>query len=196
MAANVSGRILVGEESVNEIFPQEAIVPLFERQTAVRNLPSFNAWMTDMQTFKFSAGDTILSEGDVGQSAYLITTGSVEVLVGKGTSAKRVGTLGPGEMFGEMSLIDSGPRSATVKAMADTECVVSTYAEFIASIQQHPDQAIEFMKALVRRLRQINKMVAGMDPGKRRLRDVLIDWQTDVFENSDYVQRRVNNTFI
>lgn len=149
-----------------------------------------------MQTFKFPAGDTILTEGDVGHSAYLITVGTVEVTVGKGDNAKRVGTLSAGDVFGEMSLIDSGPRSATVTAVTDTECVVTTYSEFIASIQQNPDQAMEFMKALVRRLRQVNELVAGMDPGKRRLRDMLIDWQADVFEKSDDERRRGKDTIV
>jgi CRP-like cAMP-binding protein len=149
-----------------------------------------------MQTFRFTAGETILSEGETGHSAYLITVGSVEVILGKGDAAKRVGMLNAGEMFGEMSLIDPGPRSATVKAVTDTECVVSTYPEFVASIQKDPEKAIEFMRVLVRRLRQINELVAGMDPGKRRLRDIMIDWQTNMFENPEYVRRRVNNTFV
>ena len=76
-----------------------------------------------------------------------------------------------------MSLIEPGPRSATVKAVADTECIVTSYDEFIASIQANPDRAIEFMKTLVRRLRQMNEHMASMNPGRRGLRDVLRDWQ-------------------
>jgi CRP-like cAMP-binding protein len=149
-----------------------------------------------MQTFKFAAGDTILTEGEVGHSAYLITAGSVEVVIGKGAKARRVGTIDAGEMFGEMSLIDPGPRSATVRALTDTECVVATYSEFISSIQQHPEQAMEFMRALVRRLRHMNEFVATMDPAKRRLRDIIVDWQNKAFEDPEYVRRRVNNTFV
>ena len=66
---------------------------------------------------------------------------------------RRVGTLGAGDVFGEMSLIEPGPRSATVKAVTDTECLVTTYDEFIASSQADPKRAVEFMKTLVRRLR-------------------------------------------
>src|SRR5260370_1069302 len=77
-----------------------------------------------MQTVKFKAGDTILSEGDDGDSAFLIISGSVEVSIGAGARAKGVGTLVAGDVFGEMGLMEPGPRSATVKAVTETECFV------------------------------------------------------------------------
>ena len=149
-----------------------------------------------MRSIKFKPGETVLTEGEDGDSAFLIVEGSVEVIVGAGNQAKAVGTLNAGEVFGEMSLIEPGPRSATVKAVTDTECIVTNYDEFIASLQDNPERAVEFMKTLVRRLRQINELVASMDPGKRRLRDILIDWQAAMYEKPDYVQQRVNNTFV
>src|SRR5690348_7230142 len=88
-----------------------------------------------MQTVRFKAGDTILSEGEAGSTAFLIQAGSVEVTIGEGTKVKSVGTLGAGNVFGEMSLIDPGPRSATVKAVTETECLVTDYDDFIASAQ-------------------------------------------------------------
>jgi alkyl hydroperoxide reductase subunit AhpC/uncharacterized protein (DUF924 family) len=118
-----------------------------------------------MQTVKFNAGDTILSEGEAGSTAFLIQAGSVEVSIGVGDNTKSVGTLGAGNVFGEMSLIDPGPRSATVKAVTDTECIVTTYDEFIASTQANPARAVEFMKPLVRRLRQMNERMAKLNPG-------------------------------
>jgi alkyl hydroperoxide reductase subunit AhpC/uncharacterized protein (DUF924 family)/CRP-like cAMP-binding protein len=118
-----------------------------------------------MQTVKFTAGDTILSEGEAGDTAFLIVTGSVEVSIGGGAKTKSVGTLDAGDVFGEMSLIDPGPRSATVKAVTPTECLVTTYEDFISSAQANPERAIEFMKTLVRRLRQMNERMARMNPG-------------------------------
>ena len=130
-----------------------------------------------MQSVMFKSGDTILSEGEDGNTAFLIVTGSVEVSVGAGDRTKSVGTLAAGEVFGEMCLIEPGPRSATVTAAADTECVVTNYNEFIVSIQENPEQAIEFMKTLVRRLRQMNELVAATDPAKRGLRDLFRELQ-------------------
>jgi len=121
-----------------------------------------------MRTIKFNAGDTILSEGEVGDTAFLIVAGSVEVSIGQGAKAKNVGTLDAGEVFGEMSLIEPGPRSATVKAATDTECVVTSYDEFIASIQAHPERAVEFMKTLVRRLRADERAHGQHESGPAR----------------------------
>ena len=130
-----------------------------------------------MQKILFKAGDTILTEGEEGNSAFLITTGSVEVIVGEGKKAKVVATLGEGAIFGEMSLLEPGPRSATVKAVTDTECSVTSYDDFMASVQDDPEQAIKFMKTLVLRLRQMNEVMGKMDPQRRRMRDVFRDWQ-------------------
>ena len=139
-----------------------------------------------MQTIKFNAGDTILSEGEDGNTAFLIVAGSVEVTVGKGAKAKSVGTLETGDVFGEMCLLDPGHRSATIKALTDTECVVTSYDEFMGSIQESPEQAIEFMKTLVRRLRHMNDLMSSMDPRKRSLSDVLRDWVKSVESREAY----------
>ena len=130
-----------------------------------------------MQKNQYKAGDVILREGEEGNSAFLITTGSVEVIIGEGSKAKTVASLGEGEVFGEMSLLEPGPRSATIKAVTDTECVVTSYDDFMVSIQDNPGQAIKFMKTLVLRLRQMNEVMGKMDPQRRRMRDILKDWQ-------------------
>ena len=113
-----------------------------------------------MQTVKFSAGDTIISEGEDGNTAFLIVSGSVEVSVGQEGNAKTVGTLGPGEVFGEMCLIEPGTRSATVKAVTNAGCVAISYDEFIPSMQSNPQRSIMFMKTLVRRLRETNQLLS------------------------------------
>jgi alkyl hydroperoxide reductase subunit AhpC/uncharacterized protein (DUF924 family)/CRP-like cAMP-binding protein len=118
-----------------------------------------------MQTMEFKAGEKIIAEGEAGETAFLIISGSVEVSISGAGSAKSIGTLAAGDVFGEMSLIDAGPRSATVKAVTDTQCLVTTYNEFIATAQADPGRAFEFMKTLVRRLRQMNERMARMNPG-------------------------------
>ena len=130
-----------------------------------------------MRKLTFKAGETILTEGEQGHTAYLLSRGRVEVVVGTGASSKRVAILGTGEVFGEMSLLEPGPRSASVVALADVECTETTYDEFIASIQEHPEQVVVFMQTLVRRLRQSNEMLSKLDPRKRGLRGMLADLQ-------------------
>jgi len=124
-----------------------------------------------MQTARFKAGDTIISEGAEGNTAFLIVSGSVEVSVHQGSAAKILATLNAGEVFGEMSLIEPGPRSATVRATTDTECLATSYDEFIASLQNDPQQvqALQFTKTLVRRLRLMNERMASLDPDRRGL---------------------------
>jgi len=133
-----------------------------------------------MRTITFKAGDTILREGEDGNTAFLILDGAVEVSIGDGERLKVLGTLGTGDVFGEMCLLDPGPRSATVVALGDTQCAVADYDEFIATIQEDPERAIAFMRTLVRRLRHMNEMMAHMDPHKRRLSEIMRDWQKSV----------------
>ena len=128
-----------------------------------------------MGNSRFKAGDVILKQGDDGDSAYLIVTGTVEVIVGEGAGARTVATLGAGDVFGEMSLLAPGPRSATVRATVDTECAVTSYDDFMDSIRDNPEQAVEFMRTLVLRLRKMNDLIASLDP-KRGLTGVLWDW--------------------
>lgn len=126
-----------------------------------------------MKTVRFRAGERILTEGEDGDSAYLLLSGGVMIEVG----ANRVATLYPGEVFGEMSLLEPGPRSATVTAVSDVECKVTTYEEFVAAVQESPEDAIIFMRTLVRRLRQTNELLTRIDPRKRGLRGMLADLQ-------------------
>jgi CRP-like cAMP-binding protein len=150
--------------------------------------------MTAMKSVVYKTGDTILAEGEDGDTAFLIVDGSVEVSVGTGAKAKTVGTLKAGDVFGEMSLIEPGPRSATVKAATDTECVATNYEEFIASLQENPERAVEFMKTLVRRLRQMNDRVASMNPARRGLRAFFQDLE-DSFDPKNVDERRVDLLF-
>ncbi len=76
-----------------------------------------------------------------------------------------------------MSLIEPGPRSATVTAACDTECLATSYQEFIAAIQENPERAVGFMKTLVRRLRKMNELLETASPEGRGLRAMLLECQ-------------------
>ena len=130
-----------------------------------------------MANGNFKAGDVILKQGEDGDLAYLIRTGAVEVIVGDGAKEKVIATLGPGDVFGEMSLLAPGPRSATIRATADTNCTVTSYSDFMNAIRDNPEQAIEFMKTLVLRLRKMNELMAAQ-AGGRSLTGILWDMVT------------------
>jgi CRP/FNR family transcriptional regulator, cyclic AMP receptor protein len=130
-----------------------------------------------MQKVAFKAGETIMREGDEGDTAFFIVSGAVDVAVGRGDKANFVGRLEMGEVFGEMSLIEPGPRSATVTAACDTECLATSYQEFIAAIQENPERAVGFMKTLVRRLRKMNELLESASPEGRGFRAMLLECQ-------------------
>jgi len=129
-----------------------------------------------MQKVAFKAGETIIREGDEGDNAFFIVSGEVDVSVGR-ANPKYVGRLGTGEVFGEMSLIDPGPRSATVTAACEVECLSASYQDFVSAIEENPERAVGFMKTLVRRLRKMNELLEDASPEGRGLRAMLLDCQ-------------------
>ena len=130
-----------------------------------------------MEKVSYKAGDVILLQGQEGRNAFLITSGSAEVIVGEGDRERKVAVLKTGDVFGEMSLLAPGPRSATVQALEDTECAITSYDDFMVSIRENPEQALMFMQTLVFRLRKMNEMMAAIDP-KRGLMGMLWDWMS------------------
>jgi len=86
----------------------------------------------------------------------VISSGSVEVVQdADGTNPERLAQLGPGEFFGEMALFEGFPRSATVRATEDTECLAMTRWDFTAEMKNHPEIAVSMVPVLVRRLREV-----------------------------------------
>jgi CRP-like cAMP-binding protein len=97
----------------------------------------------------FQPGQIIVTQGTPGQAFYLILTGRVEILR-DGTS---LGAFGPGDFFGEMSLLDQAPRSATIRAIEQTECLMLSSWDFKGLLERYPSIAIKLLEVLSRRLR-------------------------------------------
>jgi CRP/FNR family transcriptional regulator len=98
---------------------------------------------------RFIEGDVITTEGEPGVGFFVILEGDADVTVG----GERRGALGPGDSFGEMALIDEGPRSATVVAVTDLTCLALSAWEFRPFVAEHPDVAWSLLQTLARRLR-------------------------------------------
>ena len=73
---------------------------------------------------RFAAGEVVFAEGAEGDTAFIIERGQVEVSVERNGQTVRLAVLGPGEIFGEMSLIDDRPRTATVRCITEIDCVI------------------------------------------------------------------------
>jgi CRP-like cAMP-binding protein len=97
----------------------------------------------------FNEGDEITKEGESGIGFFVIEDGNATVSVG----GEIVRTLGPGDHFGEIALIDSGPRSATIVAGTDLRCRGMSAWEFKPFVEEHPEVAWALLETLVSRLR-------------------------------------------
>ncbi len=106
----------------------------------------------------YRPGETILRENTLGNSAYIVESGKVEVSKNIGRQRVVFTTLEHGSIFGEMSLVDNSPRSATVTAIEKTVVTVLSKAGFQALLKQHrPLQSI--FGVLAERLRETDKQV-------------------------------------
>jgi CRP/FNR family transcriptional regulator, cyclic AMP receptor protein len=102
-----------------------------------------------MQERSFNEGEEITTEGKSGVGFFIIEDGNATVSV----DGDIVRTLGPGEYFGDIALIDSGPRSATIVATTDLRCQGLTAWEFRPFIEEHPEVAWAMLETLAARLR-------------------------------------------
>ena len=102
----------------------------------------------------YRAGDVIVKQGEKSFGLFIIVDGKADVE----KSGKTVATLGQGQFFGEMALLDEEPRTATVKAATPCRCIVVYSWEFWSSVGKDPEALRSLLKESVRRLR-------GSSPG-------------------------------
>jgi len=102
-----------------------------------------------MRESRFNEGETITTEGRSGVGFFLIEEGNATVSL----RGEIVRTLGPGDHFGEVALIDEGPRSATVTATTDLQCRGLAAWEFKSFVKEHPEVAWPLLETLASRLR-------------------------------------------
>ena len=101
------------------------------------------------------AGDVVLKEGEEAAGFYIVSSGQVEVVKNLGDPKETVlATLGPGDFFGETALLDGYPRTASIRALEDGECLVMTRWDFLVALKSSPDMAAQILRTLARRLRQ------------------------------------------
>jgi CRP/FNR family cyclic AMP-dependent transcriptional regulator len=114
---------------------------------------------------QFTKGETIVRQGEMGLGLYIISRGRVKVDREQGGVRTQVAELGPEQFFGDMALLDNKPRSATVTAIEDAECLLLTRDSFVKLMNKYPDIPIRMAKVLAERLREANaKIVAVTQP--------------------------------
>jgi CRP/FNR family cyclic AMP-dependent transcriptional regulator len=138
---------------------------------AVRKAPLFAALedeaaetlIASMTRSHMERGDVLFREGDQGDRLYVIGEGKIKL--GRSSSDGRenlLAILGPGEMFGELSLFDPGPRTATATAVAETQILALSQDQLRSFLASRPTVAFSLLAALARRLRRTNESLADL----------------------------------
>jgi len=124
---------------------------------------SANALMKSMTTSRLERGDVLFREGDQGNRLYVIGEGKIKLgLTSVDGRENLLAILGPGEMFGELSLFDPGPRTATATAVAETQLIELGHDDLNVFLAGRPAVASSMLAALARRLRRTNDSLADL----------------------------------
>ena len=141
-----------------------------------------------MTPLELARGDVLFHEGEPGDRLYVVREGKIKL--GRRSSDGRenlLAVLGPGEMFGELSLFDPGPRTATATVVADAVVLELGHADLVQWLQERPAVAQQLLQALARRLRRTNEALADLVfsdvPG--RVAKALLDLSTRFGETVD-----------
>ena len=149
--------------------PEEGLVT--ETGVGLANTPLFAALDDEaaaalrscMNDVKVARGRTLFNEGDPGDRLYVVTEGKIKL--GRTAADGRenlLAILGPGEMFGELSLFDPGPRTATATAVTDTSVLGLGHDELEPWLTGRPEVAAQLLGALAQRLRRTNEAMADL----------------------------------
>ena len=123
-------------------------------------------------TRTFAVGEIIFREGDLGQEMFVIQTGSVEVTINVDGEEHKVSTLERGDFFGEMSLLETLPRSATVRAVEKTSVLAIHSGTLLLRIRRDPTFAFEIIKRMSHKIRSTNHQLMEL---KRELARYVVD---------------------
>ena len=102
---------------------------------------------------RWESGQEIVHQGDTGVGMFIVRSGKVEIVQDHMGKMEKVRDLGPGDVFGEMALLDEFPRSATVRAVEPTTCLGITRWHFRGILESHPNIALKLLPILTKRLR-------------------------------------------
>lgn len=145
-----------------------------DRLLFVRGVPIFQELRDDflvrlasiMDELSFPTKHTIFTQGQEGRSLYIIVSGNVRVHLGD----RELARLDQGTCFGEMSVFDAEPRSASVTTIDPCECLMLTQQQLYEAIEETPGIAVNVIRLLSRRIREQNLKINKLqDGGGRRL---------------------------
>jgi CRP/FNR family cyclic AMP-dependent transcriptional regulator len=129
-----------------------------EKRAQLETVPLFSGCSSEVldqlaavaAEFEFSADAPIVQQGQIGNGLYIVVSGSVRIVAGSDELTR----LGPGDFFGELSVIDQKPRTATVYADGETVCLALASWDLVEVLKHEPRLAMNMLEELVSRLRQ------------------------------------------
>ena len=140
-------------------------------ENVVRKAPIFqgldpaaaNTLRAAMSPVKLRKGQALFKEGDDGDNLYIITSGKIKL----GTKSQDgrenlLMVLGPGDMFGDLSLFDSGPRTSTATAVTESRLLSLGQEKVIPWVREHPEASLHLLARLASRLRRTNEVVSDL----------------------------------
>ena len=140
-------------------------------ETVIRKAPLFtgldasaaDALRASMNLVKLRKGQSLFKEGDDGDHLFVVSSGKVK-LGTKSVDGREnlLMILGPGDMFGELSLFDSGPRTATATAVTDSKLLALGQDKVIPWVKEHPEVSLQLLARLASRLRRTNEVVGDL----------------------------------
>jgi CRP/FNR family transcriptional regulator, cyclic AMP receptor protein len=146
----------VGVRIMSDTIDMLAYVPLFalldeEERAALANV---------LEGARFPKGQAIFRTGDVGGALYLVNAGLIRVSFENNEGAQVIlGEYGRGQVFGEISLLDGGPRTSTALALEDTEVVILNRSHLLEMVTKHPHSAMDLLTVIGARLRASDQLL-------------------------------------
>jgi uncharacterized membrane protein len=132
-------------------------IPLFQRLTP----EELEQLAAEVDQVKFDPDEIIFNEQDKGDALYVVEDGSVRIWVlDEDVEPVTLKELGPGEFFGELAVLDRGPRSTNATAIGETTLHRLSSDDFQAFLMKHPDVAIDVICEIGARMRQTNMLVS------------------------------------
>jgi CRP/FNR family cyclic AMP-dependent transcriptional regulator len=145
-----------------------------------------NILASQLDVVRFKAGEMIFSYGDPGDSLFVIRDGEVEVFFKDDTGGRIVlETPKTGDFFGELSLLDNGPRTASVVALRDTEALRVDRGDLDHLLHLHPEAALDLLTAMGRRMRVTAELLRHT--ASRNVNQEIEDKRTSVQKSADWI---------
>jgi CRP/FNR family cyclic AMP-dependent transcriptional regulator len=109
---------------------------------------------------RLGGGETLFRAGEPGESLYLVRAGEVEISINDNVGQKiTLDTVGPGDFFGEIALLDSGPRTATAVALVESELIELDRDDLLLLFRRKPDAALHMLAAMGRMTRKADALL-------------------------------------